>query len=165
MLLAKRNVIGLVQNVWKLSLHRLVPKLLECRSQKTKEPHHPEEVPWSGIVLFPLNWGIPLLVVVPIVNVYAFLHFHFDKTEEPMVFRELFVIGPDDCGFLRYIRKGHSENRTHVCKKQAKLIEYHAELINWYLLLFLKDNIYLFEGFYDQWEVEWLWHFFNLYNL
>lgn len=64
----------------------------------------------------------------------VFGDFQLDKAEEALVFRPEFVIFSDDSAFLADIRESSAEDRAHLSKKMAELIQDDTKVIDWDLI-------------------------------
>ena len=72
------------------------------------------------------------------------------------MFVELFQVVADDGGFLTNISEGDTKNRAHFGKEVAELIENEAEIIDWDLVLFMKNCIDVPKMLEDAVEIEFV---------
>jgi hypothetical protein len=86
------------------------------------------------------------------VNVFGDLQ--LDKAEEALVFRPEFVIVSDDSAFLADIRESGAEDRAHLSKKMAKLIQDDTKVIDWDLILLFETSVDVPEMLLDVLQIE-----------
>ena len=131
MIVPESCIVSLTQDVRHIFAYVL--HAFEGNLDEGQQPHHPQQISTSRVVLLELLRSLQLLVVASIVHNNVLLHFHFDETEEPSMPREPLVVFVHDSDFVFDIRESYAQEGIDEFECLAELVKDFEELIERHL--------------------------------